>query len=104
MIGSKSRGFIYYVSLTGVTGARSSLAQGVEEKVSRVKQATSLPVLIGFGISGPEQAKAASRFSDGVIVGSAIVRMIEEFPDSAERKEKLKVFVRNLKQSLQDCK
>jgi tryptophan synthase alpha chain len=104
MIGSKSRGFIYYVSLTGVTGARSSLAQGVEEKVSRVKQATSLPVLIGFGISGPEQAKAASGFSDGVIVGSAIVRMIEETSEPAERKEKLKVFVRGLKQSLQDRK
>jgi tryptophan synthase alpha chain len=104
MIGSKSRGFIYYVSLTGVTGARSSLAQDVEEKVSRVKQATSLPVLIGFGISGPEQAKAASGFSDGVIVGSAIVRMIEETSEPAERKEKLKVFVRGLKQSLQDRK
>ncbi len=104
MIGSKSRGFIYYVSLTGVTGTRSSLAQGMEEKVKRIKQATALPVLIGFGISGPEQAKAASGFSDGVIVGSAIVRMIEENPDSTERNEKLKVFVRNLKQALQDCK
>ena len=104
MIGKKSHGFIYYVSLTGVTGVRRSLAQGVEEKVRRIKQATALPVLIGFGISGPEQAKAASEFSDGVIVGSAIVRMIEENPGSAERNEKLKGFVRNLKQALQDCK
>ena len=83
---------------------RDSLAQGVEEKVTQIKQATSLPVLIGFGISGPEQAKATSGFSDGVIVGSAIVRMIEECPDLAERKEKLKVFVRSVKQSLQDSK
>jgi tryptophan synthase alpha chain len=60
--------------------------------------------LIGFGISGPEQAKAASGFSDGVIVGSAIVRMIDETPEPAERKEKLKVFVRSMKQSLQDSK
>jgi tryptophan synthase alpha chain len=104
MVGAQSRGFVYYVSLTGVTGARDSIAKGVEDKVSRIKQATSLPVLIGFGISGPEQAKAASVFSDGVIVGSAIVRMIEETPDPAERKEKLKVFVRSLKQSLQDGK
>ncbi len=104
MVGTKSRGFIYYVSLTGVTGARDALAKGVEEKVTRIKQATSLPVLIGFGISGPEQAKAASGFSDGVIVGSAIVRMIEETQEPAERKEKLKVFVRGMKQSLQDCK
>ncbi len=104
MIGSQSRGFIYYISLTGVTGVRSSLAQGVEEKVSRIKQATALPVLIGFGISGPEQAKAASGFSDGVIVGSAIVRMIEECPDPGERQEKVRVFVRNMKQALQNGK
>ncbi|MCH7499990.1 MAG: tryptophan synthase subunit alpha, partial [Nitrospinae bacterium] len=100
----KSRGFIYYISLTGVTGVRRSLAQGVEEKVRRIKQATALPVLIGFGISGTEQAKAASGFSDGVIVGSALVRMIEENPDPAEREEKLKVFVRSMKQALQDSK
>ena len=104
MVGAKSRGFIYYVSLTGVTGARDSLAKGVEGKVARIKEATTLPVLIGFGISGTEQAKAASQCSDGVIVGSAIVRMIEEIPDPAQRKEKLKVFVRSMKQSLQDCK
>jgi tryptophan synthase alpha chain len=104
MVGAQSRGFVYYVSLTGVTGARDSIAAGVEDKVTQIKQATSLPVLIGFGISGPEQAKAASGFSDGVIVGSAIVRMIEETPDPAERKEKLKVFVRRMKQSLQDGK
>lgn len=104
MVGAKSRGFIYYVSLTGVTGTRDSLAQGVEEKVSRIKQATALPVLIGFGISGPDQAKAASKCSDGVIVGSALVRMIEECTDPAERKEKLKLFVRSVKQSLQDSK
>jgi tryptophan synthase alpha chain len=104
MVGAQSRGFVYYVSLTGVTGARDSIATGVEDKVNQIKQATSLPVLIGFGISGPEQAKAASGFSDGVIVGSAIVRMIEETPDPAERKEKLRVFVRSMKQSLQDGK
>jgi tryptophan synthase alpha chain len=104
MVGTQSRGFVYYVSLTGVTGARDSIATGVEDKVTQIKQATSLPVLIGFGISGPEQAKAASGFSDGVIVGSAIVRMIQETPDPAERKEKLKVFVRSMKQSLQDSK
>ena len=104
MVGTRSRGFIYYVSLTGVTGTRNSLAKSVEEKVTRIKQATSLPVLIGFGISGPQQARAASKCSDGVIVGSAIVRMIEEYPDPAERKEKLKGFVRSVKQSLQDGK
>ncbi len=104
MIGQKSRGFVYYVSLTGVTGVRSSLAQGVADRVGQIKQATPLPVLIGFGISGPEQAKAAAECSDGVIVGSALVRMIEEISDPAERNKKLGVFVRTMKQSLQDRK
>lgn len=104
LIASKSRGFIYYVSLTGVTGVRQSLAQGVADKVGRIKQATSLPVLIGFGISGPEQAKAAAECSDGVIVGSALVRMIEECSQPSERKEKLSSFVRNVKQALQEDK
>jgi tryptophan synthase alpha chain len=104
MVGAQSRGFIYYVSLTGVTGTRDSLAKGVEDKVSRIKQATPLPVLIGFGVSGPEQARAASKCSDGVIVGSAIVRLIAETPDPADRKEKLGTFVRDLKQALQDSK
>ena len=72
--------------------------------MAAIKQATELPVLIGFGISGPEQAKAVSKYSDGVIVGSAIVRMIEETPEPAERMEKLKGFVRSVKQSLQDSK
>ena len=103
-VGTRSRGFIYYVSLTGVTGTRDSLAKDVEEKVNRIKQATSLPVLIGFGISGPEQARAASQCSDGVIVGSAIVRMVEESLDPVQRKEKIKDFVRSVKQSLKDSK
>lgn len=104
MIGKKSRGFIYYVSLTGVTGVRTSLAKGAADRVSRIKQATSLPVLIGFGISGPEQAKAAAECSDGVIVGSALVQMIDDCKNPAERNEKLGVFVRKIKQALQDGK
>jgi len=66
-------GFIYGISLTGVTGARTALSSRVPELVRRVRAASDLPVLIGFGISGPEQAQAAAREADGVIVGSAIV-------------------------------
>ncbi len=99
-IGGKSRGFIYYVSLTGTTGVRTGLADGVKEKVSAIKKATSLPVLIGFGISSPDNAKQASAISDGVIVGSAIVRLIESTTNSQDRLCKVKEFVSQMKQAL----
>jgi len=75
---SASRGFVYYVSLTGVTGARKSLAGSIQEKVELIKSTTKLPVCVGFGISTPEQAKAVSKHADGVIVGSALVEKIEK--------------------------
>ncbi|QPJ63195.1 MAG: tryptophan synthase subunit alpha [Candidatus Nitronauta litoralis] len=99
-IGEKSRGFIYYVSLTGTTGMREGLAKGVAEKVKSIKSETTLPVLIGFGISNPENAKEAASISDGVIVGSAIVRLIEANPDSNERVNQVKDFVSQMKQAL----
>ncbi len=73
MIAEKSRGFIYYVSLRGVTGARKSTAADIEKNMKQLKRFTKKPVLIGFGVSSPEQAKKLSAMSHGVIVGSAIV-------------------------------
>jgi tryptophan synthase alpha chain len=66
-------GFLYYVSRTGVTGARAELTGSLEEEVTAVRAATSLPVAVGFGISTPEQAAAVARLADGVVVGSAVV-------------------------------
>ena len=71
-----STGFIYYVSLTGVTGARSKLPLEVVSKVSLIKSMTKKPVCVGFGISGPAQARQIAKVADGVIIGSAIVRII----------------------------
>ncbi len=73
-----SRGFIYYVSVTGVTGTRESLSEEIGLAVKHIKEISQKPVAVGFGISTPEQAKTVSRFADGVIVGSAIVKIIEE--------------------------
>jgi tryptophan synthase alpha chain len=70
------RGFIYYVSLSGVTGPRQRLPKDLEQRVRRVKSLTRTPVCVGFGVSSPEQVRSLSRFSDGVIVGSAIIREI----------------------------
>ena len=72
-----SSGFIYYVALTGVTGARNKLGADLKKNISRIKRYTSKPVCAGFGISRPGHVKELSRFCDGVIVGSAIVNKIE---------------------------
>ncbi len=73
-VGAASRGFLYTVSTTGVTGERSAIAAGLEELTSRVRAATTLPVAVGFGISAPSHAAEVARFADGVVVGSAVVR------------------------------
>ncbi|GJL78401.1 MAG: tryptophan synthase alpha chain [Nitrospinaceae bacterium] len=100
MVARQSRGFIYYVSLTGTTGVKSTVAENLQPKVQVIKNAAALPVLVGFGISGPEQAKEASAVSDGVIVGSAIVRLIAENSDPAERDAKIGQFVSSVKQAI----
>lgn len=71
-------GFLYYVSLTGVTGARSSLSRSIASDLRRAKRLTDKPVCVGFGISTAEHVREAGRFADGVIVGSAIIKEIEK--------------------------
>ena len=78
MIARHTKGFVYLVSLTGVTGARQSLAEGLSELIDRVRKHTSIPVCVGFGIGTPEQARQVGAFADGVIVGSACVKTIGE--------------------------
>jgi tryptophan synthase alpha chain len=73
-VGRLSAGFVYCVSTTGVTGERAQLPAELRELVGRVKQHTSLPVAVGFGVSTAEQAGEVARFADGVVVGSAFVR------------------------------
>ena len=75
---SKGNGFIYLVSITGVTGAREKLPQELEAFVGRVRAKTELPLCVGFGISSTEQARRVAGIADGVIVGSRIIQSIEE--------------------------
>lgn len=70
-------GFLYYVSITGITGAASANPDDVQLQVARLKRATTLPVAVGFGVRTPEQARALAKGADGVVVGSALVRAIE---------------------------
>jgi tryptophan synthase alpha chain len=73
-----SRGFIYHVSLTGVTGSRAQLAPHIGAVVEKIKKQSQKPVAVGFGISTPQQAHEIRAFADGVIVGSALIKIIEE--------------------------
>ena len=73
----RTTGFLYLVSLTGVTGARASLPVNVESFVARARAATGVPLAVGFGISTPEQAAQVGRVADGVIVGSRLIDVVE---------------------------
>ncbi|MEW6284986.1 MAG: tryptophan synthase subunit alpha [Chloroflexota bacterium] len=86
-IARSAKGFIYLVSVTGITGERKSLAEGLGDLITQVREHTSAPVCVGFGISTPEQAKEVGEMADGVIVGSACVKTIggSEKPVEAAR-------------------
>ena len=80
----RARGFVYGVSVTGVTGMRQDVDDGARAMVARVKHVVPLPVALGFGISTPDQAREVGGWADGVIVGSALVKAIAEDPGNAE--------------------
>ncbi len=96
MISKASHGFIYYVSLTGVTGTRERLPRDLTKNISFIKRYTNKAICVGFGISKPEHIKAISRLADGVIVGSAIVKEIEENLTKNDMIKKVGKFVKNL--------
>lgn len=81
-IAARSQGFVYYISRTGVTGARQDLAEGLEAEVGRLRESSEVPVAVGFGISKPEHAARVAAVAEGVVVGSAVVdalgRSVEE--------------------------
>ena len=97
LIASKASGFIYYVSVTGVTGARSTLDRDIERYVKKIRKFSSLPVGVGFGISKPDQVRRITRFADAVIVGSALVKVIEENLKSPNLVQKASNFIGELK-------
>ena len=76
LIAKRSSGFIYAVSVAGITGARASLHVQVKDTIKKLRKLTKTPIAIGFGISNPAQARQASKIADGVIVGSAVIDVI----------------------------
>ncbi len=81
-IARASAGFVYYVSMTGITGSQLSLDSSMRESLSAIRRVTKKPVAVGFGVSTPEEAKSVAETADGVIVGSAIVKKAHEQPGS----------------------
>lgn len=97
-IAAEATGFVYVVSSMGVTGVRSQITTDLPSIVQTIKQATDTPVAIGFGIHSPEQAAAMTEFADGAIVGSAIVKIIEEY--GAQATEHLVEYVKSMKRAI----
>jgi len=81
LIAGKTSGFLYLVSLTGVTGARKRLPADLRSFVSKVREDAELPIAVGFGISTPQQAREVGGIADGVIVGSALINAVDQAAD-----------------------
>ena len=94
IIAQASRGFVYAVSRTGVTGAQKAIPEDAQGLVKRLRKFTRLPIAVGFGISTPEQFRAVGRYADAGVVGSAIVHMIEK--NSGHEAKAVGEFVRQL--------
>ncbi len=94
-ITKRARGFIYCVSLTGVTGARDSVSAGVPALIQRVRSHTEIPLALGFGISRPDHVASVAQIVDGVVIGSAMVNLMGDTP-SAERTQVVENYVRSL--------
>jgi tryptophan synthase alpha chain len=97
-VAEMASGFVYCVALTGVTGARSELGEGVEAMLERVREHIDLPLVVGFGISKPEHVARVSRVADGAVVGSALINVIEAHPDEDEVILSVSEYVRDLKE------
>lgn len=97
LVAKKTAGFIYYVSLTGVTGTRETLSDTIAPMVARIKKATHKPVAVGFGISDVKQAVEVSTVADGIVIGSAIVKLIEEASKQGNVLDSVRDFVHKIK-------
>ena len=96
----QSQGFVYYVSLTGITGAKLPNLADVSKNVEKIRKVTRVPVAVGFGVATPEDAAKVAAIADGVIVGSAIVKLIAAHGQKPEMVKHVAEFVRSLKTAM----
>ena len=99
-VARQSQGFVYYVSLTGITGAKLLDLADVAKNVEKIRKVTHLPVAVGFGVATPEDAAKVAAIADGVIVGSAIVKLIAAYREKPEMVKHVAEFVRSLKTAM----
>lgn len=96
LVAEYSTGFVYVVSRTGVTGEQASVASGVETLVTRLRQLTNLPLAVGFGISRREHVQAVGGYADGVVVGSAVMRVVEDHGAAPDLEASVEKFFKEL--------
>lgn len=100
LITSHATGFIYYVSLTGVTGIRSELDRDIRKQIKNIRRKTNLPIGVGFGISSPVHAKKVAEWADAVVVGSAIIKIIDNCRNKKLMVQRVCAFVHDLKKAM----
>jgi tryptophan synthase alpha chain len=96
-VAQRSKGFLYYVSLTGITGAQLPNLEGMRRNIAKIQRLTKVPIAIGFGIATPDDAARVGEIADGVIVGTAIVRRIEEYREQPDMVQKVGQYIAALK-------
>jgi tryptophan synthase alpha chain len=94
------RGFIYYVSVTGVTGARRRFENHLRTQVARIRRRTALPIGVGFGISTPKQAAWIASFADAAVVGSALIDVMEKARRNGAKAQRAGAFAARLKRAM----
>jgi len=97
LIARQGRGFLYYISITGVTGTARPDMKSVKRDIARIRACTDLPLVVGFGMSTPEQAGAFGPLADGIVIGSAFVRLIAEFAHSPDLVARVSALARTIK-------
>jgi tryptophan synthase alpha chain len=97
---AKASGFLYYISITGITGTTAPKIGNIKTEVEKIRKITNLPIAVGFGISKPSQAREIGRFADGVVIGSAIVRLIDENKNKRNFLKIISNYVREIKKEL----
>ena len=100
LVARESHGFVYYVSLTGITGSKLSNVGDVQDNVKKLRKVSTAPVAVGFGVATPEDAARVSKMADGVIVGSAIVKRIASHQQDSRMIEHVAEFVRSIKAAM----
>lgn len=100
MIAAGASGFLYYISITGITGTATPKIGRIKGEVEKIRRMTPLPVVVGFGISRPEQAREIGCFADGVVIGSAVVRLIGENKNNGDLLKIIFDYISNIKKEL----